>query len=269
MATTTENLGLTLPAGTDRALVSDLNENFQTLDAFAGQATAHIQEAQKTANAAAPQSTTYTKAEVDTALAAKLNTADVDAALSSTSTNPVQNKAVQAPIARLVDAGAKNLLDFEKWASSIQVVRGTKLVQDGAITITATADSCNTYWSAADFPIESRIPVTEGDKIVLTWKSDNASGVEKGAVYLFGNGSAANLVSTSDISGLLVYTVPPGISFVTWRIGVSSSGDSITYSKMMICTSEDYDISPEFVPYTPTMRELYEMILALQNAQNG
>ena len=38
-------------------------------------------------------------ADVETALAAKLNTADVDSALSSTSTNPVQNKVVQAAIA--------------------------------------------------------------------------------------------------------------------------------------------------------------------------
>lgn len=68
MATTTENLSLTLPAGTDRALVSDLNENFQTLDDFAGQATANIQQAQETANAAAPQATTYTKDEVDAAI---------------------------------------------------------------------------------------------------------------------------------------------------------------------------------------------------------
>lgn len=43
------------------------------------------------ANAAAPQSTTYTKTEVDTALAAKLDASDIDAALSTTSTNPVQN----------------------------------------------------------------------------------------------------------------------------------------------------------------------------------
>lgn len=51
------------------------------------------------ANQAAPQSTTYTKAEVDTALAGKANTADLgtaatknmDSSLSSTSENPVQN----------------------------------------------------------------------------------------------------------------------------------------------------------------------------------
>lgn len=101
MATTTENLGLTLPAGTEKADISVLNENFQAIDTFAGQATADIQQAQETANAAAPQSTTYTKTEVDTALAAKLNTSDVDASLSSTSENPVQNKVVQASITQL------------------------------------------------------------------------------------------------------------------------------------------------------------------------
>ena len=97
------------------------------------------------ANAAAPQSTTYTKAEVDTALAAKLNTADVDAALSSTSTNPVQNKAVQAPVARLVDAGAKNLLkitakvyntdtavlDFTAISTTYQMYRYSKIKSGG------------------------------------------------------------------------------------------------------------------------------------------
>lgn len=73
MATTTENLGLTIPAGTDRAEISVLNENFQKLDTFAGQATDDIQQAQETANAAAPQSTTYTKTQTDALLADKAN----------------------------------------------------------------------------------------------------------------------------------------------------------------------------------------------------
>ena len=33
---------------------------------------------------------------------------------------------------------------------------------------------------------------------------------------------------------------------------------------IMICTAADYNISSQFVPYAPTNRELYEMILALQ-----
>lgn len=34
---------------------------------------------------------------------------------------------------------------------------------------------------------------------------------------------------------------------------------------IMVCTSADYAISSQFVPYAPTNRELYEMILALQS----
>ena len=46
----------------------------------------------------ADKSTTYTKNEIDTSLAEKLNIADVDDALNSTSTNPVQNKIVKNAI---------------------------------------------------------------------------------------------------------------------------------------------------------------------------
>lgn len=56
------------------------------------------------ANAAAPQATTYTKSEVDTALSAKANSADLgaaasknmDSALNASSTNPVQNSTLSA-----------------------------------------------------------------------------------------------------------------------------------------------------------------------------
>lgn len=56
------------------------------------------------ANAAAPQSTTYTKSEVDTALSAKANSADLgtaasknmDSALNASSANPVQNSTLSA-----------------------------------------------------------------------------------------------------------------------------------------------------------------------------
>lgn len=56
------------------------------------------------ANAAAPQATTYTKPEVDAALSAKANSADLgtaafknmDSALNASSTNPVQNSTLSA-----------------------------------------------------------------------------------------------------------------------------------------------------------------------------
>jgi len=230
MATTTENLGLTLPAGTDRALVSDLNENFQTLDAFAGQATADIQQAQETADAAAPQATTYTKTEVDTALVAKLNTADVDDALSGTSVNPVQNKAVQAPVARLVDAGAKNFMPLD----------------------TATFLS-----AGAGNEIAVKIPI--GDYVL----SCNCSATSSTShLYLFDANHNEILHQPFTNSANKKINLSLASEAVLARF---DSNISNTISKIMICTTTDYAISPEFVPYTPTMRELYEMILAMQN----
>ena len=42
-----------------------------------------------------------------------------------------------------------------------------------------------------------------------------------------------------------------------------SSGDTVTVSNLMICTKADWDVSQTYVPYCPTMAELYQMILDL------
>ena len=42
-----------------------------------------------------------------------------------------------------------------------------------------------------------------------------------------------------------------------------SAGDTMSFSGAMICRKSDWDISHDFVPYCPTMPELYQMILSL------
>ena len=42
-------------------------------------------------------------------------------------------------------------------------------------------------------------------------------------------------------------------------------GDEMSFSGAMICTAADWAISQKFVPYCPSMQEMYQMILALQN----
>lgn len=39
-----------------------------------------------------------------------------------------------------------------------------------------------------------------------------------------------------------------------------SSGDTVTVTNLMICTKTDWGVSQAYVPYCPTMPELYEMI---------
>lgn len=222
---------------------------------------ANLETALTKANAAAPQSTTYTKQEVNTALAAKLNTADVDDALSSTSTNPVQNRAVQAPIARLVDAGSKNkLFSLQKLrnANTNGTWNGYIFTRNG---LTFTID-----------PSENSITIN-GTASATTWfYLDNETANYNG--YCFegcpdGGSSSTFELQTETVNyhqygGSPVYidtNTPTRIQVVIRKNYVASN---LTF-KPMLCTAEDYEISTEFVPYTPTMRELYEMILALQN----
>ena len=43
------------------------------------------------------------------------------------------------------------------------------------------------------------------------------------------------------------------------------SGDTVTFSNLMICSKAAWDVSQKYVPYAPTNAELYEMIKALQS----
>lgn len=203
-----------------------------------------------TANAAAPQSTTYTKTEVDTALAAKLNIADVDASLSSTSTNPVQNKAVQAPVARLVDAGAKNLLKITATSRTISGVTFT-VNDDSTVTVNGTSTSL------VDIVLGSII-IPSGSYLMSGCPPGGSSATWALRTYKTGG------PTYSDYGDGVHFDAVGGTYGIHFVIG---SNKTITNAviKPMLCTAEDYAISPEFVPYTPTMKELYEMILAMQN----
>ena len=167
---------------------------------------------------------------VHAALAAKLNTADVDAALSSTSTNPVQNKAVQAPIARLIDVGAKNIFSYG------DLIGVTVEFGDKPLVLPKGAYKLIFHESATSGSFAVRIKDASANSIF----------------YVTGSNANADHA----------YDVEISVDGATITIYSSVLND---FTNIMICTAEDYAISPEFVPYCPSMAELYEMILALQN----
>lgn len=168
-----------------------------------------------------------------------------------------------------VDEGAKNLAKFDIWAKQCSLVRGTKTIgSDGAITITATSSDCYTLFGSNDFPVECRVPVTPGQEMVATWTASMTGSGNK-YLYIFPNGGITGSIAAKASDGIERFTVPENCTYITWRIGCSTSGDTLTINNLMICTAADYDASSAYVPYAPTNRELYEMILALQNAQKG
>lgn len=221
---------------------------------------ANLSTALSKANAAAPQSTTYTKTEVNTALAAKLNIADVDDALSSTSTNPVQNKVIQAPIAQLINTGVKNLL---KNTGTTQTIRGVTFTvnDDGTVTVNGT----NSSTSAAVFYVNilpAATAASYNDCRLTGCPEGGSTSTYRLAVQLNSGSFTTYASDTGD--GATIRNVPSS----DCRVGIFVYGGATVNNlvfKPMICTLENYVISPGYTPYAPSNRELYEMILALQS----
>ena len=181
----------------------------------------------------------------------------MDAALSSTSTNPVQNKVVQAPVARLVDAGAKNLYIITN--SSGQYLGVTFTVNDnGTVSVTGTATTSNSVFRPGNWTCpKSGTYIVSGCPAGGSWTPNT----NKYRIRIAVNG----IWKGDDVGSKISLSLSAG-DVVELQINTAAGYEvSNLIFKPMICTAEDHAISPEFVPHTPTMRELYEMILAMQN----
>lgn len=66
-----------------------------------------------------------------------------------------------------------------------------------------------------------------------------------------GSAVAVDLTVTAETSYIRIY---PSDSYA------HSDGDTVTVLDLMICTKNDYDISPEYAPYCPTLAELYALV---------
>lgn len=192
MATTTENLGMTLPDTTDPVDVTVLNGNFSAIDTFAGQ------QAVRTAS--------------------------------------------------LIDAGAKNKLDHTAYT---RTVNGVTYTVNADRSITITSDGTNTQ--------------------SLLYLIQNAP-LAAGAYILSGctGGSSTTYDLRVKVGDTVTHNYDDGTPFTADGSQIEASivvraaqTLNITIAPM-ICTADDYAASPDYVPYVPTMLELYQMIQALQ-----
>jgi hypothetical protein len=121
------------------------------------------------------------------------------------------------------------------------------------------------------YPEAAVIPVQAGKTYTFSFDVDTIPSGAEGQAMVFRNGQTAG----SDIIGNTLkfstsgtksvnFTAPAGCTFVTIRFDVYGAGQSITYSNIMIrdgvITNSDYE------PYTPTNRELYELIMSYHSA---
>jgi len=138
--------------------------------------------------------------------------------------------------------GGKNKFN-SAWLSDIGVTHGTiSINQNGDVTLTATANDCYTRYGASSWSEAYRIPVSQGDVVRLTWSVSGAAG----QCGIFPNGTSSDFVLVDNTTGVASLTVGAGITFVTIRLGVTSSGNTATYSNVMV-TVNNSDTS--FAPY--------------------
>lgn len=159
----------------------------------------------------------------------------------------------------------KNLFNETEYLSSITSVSiGTFNISGNSITLTATGKDCYTKPHASGDG-GYRIPVNPDTDYILSWESDNSN---DGYIYAFMNGSLSQqkLANNKDTK-YFKFTTKSDTTFITIGFGVSNSGDSITYSNIMLRYADITDSTYE--PYQPSVQEqisaLISRIEALEN----
>lgn len=140
------------------------------------------------------------------------------------------------------------LLNYDAW-KNVGIVNGTAVFENNGITITATANDAYTSYNPlateGAFPETAKIEVSEGDTITISWEENtNASG----RVFIFGNGTTGSYVEVNNnTQKTRTYTVPSGVTFVTFRLGVETAGETISYKNIMIAKN---NTSASYEPFT-------------------
>lgn len=187
--------------------------------------------------------TGYTKGSSTEALAA---TDKINAAFAKHENRIDTN---QSDISYTLGKTGKNFFNYDKWVDGITAIRGTVTVSGKSFTVTATENDAYTATSTAAITENHKIPVKQGETIVLSWVADMSQGTGNGYVYIFPNNSATGETHAYANAEALIFTVPSDCEFITIRFGVVRSGEAITFSDIMICTEEDWNVSPDYQPY--------------------
>lgn len=160
----------------------------------------------------------------------------------------------------------KNRFNFDAW-KSVGINAGTKALGDHSITITATSDGCYTNYNAVLYPESARISVQPNEIITLSWDYVPNNSQTNDVVFIFGEGDTSKQAYAPAQTGYLSYIVPAtGVTYITFRLGVATSGNSATYSNIMASAKSIYDADSTYENYALSNSDLTELQSEDRNA---
>jgi hypothetical protein len=169
------------------------------------------------------------------------------------SPNPDYPQEIKSVVNPTVKVRGKNLLNYDAW-SQTNCANGKAVYENNGVTITALSRDAFTNFDMLEFPTTARIPVNVGETITISWDEPLN---KEGMVYAFGNASTNNMTYVNNSSSKqLKYTIPSGVTFITFRFGVTNAGDTISYRNIQIelgstpTTYEPYHEQTVTLPYT-------------------
>lgn len=215
---------------------------------------------------AAPQSTTYTKTEVNTALAAKQDSL-TQTQLAAVNSGITADKVTG--LEEVVNAGAKNILKIVNYAPGQTFDNGGRtftFLNDGGVKITGAATgtgNVDCYLVGSWTEPAVKLPLNSKDHVMVLESETSLSTVQL-CVVNRSTGSTVDSVrvGTNKAEGEVIDFDATAVFLSVGENVVPPEDGIIVYP--MICLKGLFDISSDFEQYAPTNRELYEMILAMQ-----
>ena len=155
-------------------------------------------------------------------------------------------------LVELVDSGAKNKLNHTAYT---RTVNGVTFTVNADRSITITSDGTNTQsllYLVQNYTIPAGRYVLSGCSGGSTTTYDVRIRVGGSAFYINYNGGTEFTYNGTD-------------TFEASIVVRASQTLNITM-KPMICTKAEWNISQQYAPYRPSYQELYERVVALENA---
>lgn len=147
--------------------------------------------------------------------------------------------------------GSKNKLQNNASSTGIFTVNS-----DG--TVTATVPASNTQTSLVLYTADNDISFDQD--MVLSGCPADGSYVYKYAIYLLdANGNIVMIGEDGMADEGITRVIPAGTAFRSVRILIRANigAQTLTF-KPMLCDKDLYSMSPDYIPYAPSNRELYE-----------